>query len=126
MVLKSNPKYGLSKGRLEKVIGNLLRAGVLTAAAVTLAGGLLFLIRYRSTYPSYHVFLGEPTDLRSIAGILNDALSLKSRGIIQLGLLLLIATPVARVVFSFFAVFSNGLMRVVLTALSYSLSGGRF
>jgi uncharacterized membrane protein len=73
---------------------------------------------------------GEPTDLRSVSGIVTDALSLQARGIIQLGLLLLVATPVARVAFSAFA-FAQQRDRTyvmvtlgVLAVLVYSLVGG--
>jgi uncharacterized membrane protein len=38
--------------------------------------------------------------LKTLRGIYGSALKLSGRGIIQLGLLLLIATPVARVAFS--------------------------
>jgi uncharacterized membrane protein len=53
--------------------------------------------------PEDHIFRGEPADLRQISGVFNDVLALRSRGIIQLGILLLILTPVARVAFSVFA-----------------------
>ena len=36
----------------------------------------------------------------TLSGIVQDVLALQGRGIIQLGLLLLIATPIARVAFS--------------------------
>ena len=73
------------------------------AAGVVTAGGLLYLIRYGRSPTDYHIFRGEPADLRSPWGIVQDALALRRRGLIQLGVLLLIATPVARVVFSVFA-----------------------
>jgi uncharacterized membrane protein len=68
-----------------------------------IVGGVSYLIKYGVTTPDYRVFHGEPADLRSISGILTDVLELRSRGMIQLGLLLLAATPVARVAFSVFA-----------------------
>src|ERR1700736_5466599 len=89
--------------RVEQIVGNLLRAGVIIAAGVVTAGGLLYLIRYGRSPTDYHIFRGEPADLRSPWGIVQDALALRRRGLIQLGVLLLIATPVARVVFSVFA-----------------------
>ena len=46
--------------------------------------------------PHHGVFLGEPTNLRTVAGIARDAVGLIGRGLIHAGLLLLIATPVAR------------------------------
>lgn len=116
--------------RIEERVGNLLRFGVLLAAMIVLIGGLLFLLRYGSTLPHYGGFQGEPSDLRSISGIVTDALSLRSRGLIQLGLLLLMATPVARVAFLTVAFARQRdrvyavLALIVLTLLFYSLSGG--
>jgi uncharacterized membrane protein len=84
--------------RLDVLIGNLLRAGVLLAAAVVLAGGGLYLARNHAGYVNYHQFVVEQKDLLSVPGIVRSAAHLNSEGIIQLGLLLLIATPVARVI----------------------------
>ncbi len=83
--------------RLETIIGNLLRAGVLLAAAVVLAGGTLYLIQHHSDKVSYRTFVVEPQSLRTLPGIVHSAAHLQREGLIQLGLLLLIATPVARV-----------------------------
>jgi uncharacterized membrane protein len=77
---------------VEEIVGNLLRVGVIVAAVVVLSGGILYLFRYGSSLPQYQVFQGEPADLRSISGIVMDALALRRRGVIQFGLLLLIAT----------------------------------
>lgn len=85
---------------LDRRIGILLRTGVLISAAVVLLGGILFLVRHGSTVPQYHVFHGQPRELRSLTGIIGGALHGHAPAVIQLGLLLLIATPVARVVFS--------------------------
>jgi len=53
-----------------------------------------------STIPDYKVFRGVPPELRGVTGIVREAVSLNPLGLIQFGLLLLIATPVARVAFS--------------------------
>ena len=112
-------------------MGNLLRGGVILAAIVVLAGGILYLIRYGTTSSDYRVFHGEPADLGSVSGILADAVELHSRGLMQLGLLVLVATPVARVAFSVFA-FARQHDRIYLTVslivlavLVYSLVGWR-
>jgi uncharacterized membrane protein len=97
------PRRAWTDERVEQVIGNLLRFGVLTAAAVVLIGGILYLCEHGLAVPDHRTFHGEPADLRSPVGIVQDALVGDSRGLIQFGLLLLIATPVARVVFSVFA-----------------------
>ena len=67
------------------------------------AGGVWYLARYGWTQPDYRRFRGEPAHLRSVAAILRTAFQGRPRSLIQLGLVLLIATPVARVAFSVFA-----------------------
>src|SRR5689334_20890446 len=118
--------------QVEQFLGNLLRAGVLLAALVVLAGGVLYLVVYGENEPDYRIFRGEPSYLRSLPGIVADALALDSQGVIQLGVVLLIATPIARVIFSLIAfalqrdwtyVFVTS---IVLAVLLYSLlAGGR-
>ena len=115
--------------KTEYIIGNLLRAGVTLAAIVVLVGGILYLVRYGRLPADYRVFRGEPTDLRHVSGIVRDAAALHSRGIIQLGLLLLIATPIARVAFAVFAFAAEGdrmyvaFSLIVLAILMFSLIG---
>jgi len=116
--------------RSEQVIGNLLRSGVILSAVVVFLGGVRYVWKYGTAARDFAVFRGEPNDLRHISGILRDSFTLHSRGIIQLGLLLLIATPVARVVFSVasFAMERDRLYvcvtLIVLMLLLYSLTGG--
>lgn len=110
----------------EVVIGRLLRFGVILAAAWVLAGGIYYLIQLRGAKPDYKVFHGEPADLRYTNEIVQEALQLNARGVIQFGLLLLIATPIARVAFSVigFALEKDwmyvGITLVVLTLLIYT------
>ncbi|GAA6615197.1 DUF1634 domain-containing protein [Scytonema sp. NUACC26] len=89
--------------QVEITISTLLRFGVTLAAAIVIVGGILYLVHHGYETPEDRVFRGKPADLRQIPGILNDALALRGQGIIQLGILLLILTPVARVAFSVFA-----------------------
>lgn len=115
---------------VEEWIGTLLRAGVTLAAAVVLFGGCVYLARHGRAASQYHVFVGEPTDLRTVSGIVKDALAFQGHGLIQFGLLLLIATPIARVAFSVaaFTIQHDRLYAVVtlivLAVLMYSLMGG--
>jgi uncharacterized membrane protein len=88
--------------RTEVRIGNLLRAGVILSATVAFVGGVVYLSRHGREVPDYRLFRGEPSDLRSVGGILGGTFTLRGRDLIQLGFLLLIATPVARVAVSVF------------------------
>lgn len=85
---------------LEQRLGTLLRGGVILSASVTLLGGIMFLATHGSAHASYHTFAGEPAELRTVAGVVGGVLRGDSISIIQLGVLLLIATPIARVAIS--------------------------
>ena len=116
--------------RMELIIGNLLRAGVIFAAAVVFFGAVVFLWRHGGEIPSYHVFAGEPAYLRAIVPVVHDAFAFHGLGLMQLGLLLLIATPVARVAFSIGAfALQRDFMYIIITCivlavLLYSMMGG--
>lgn len=121
-----------SDERRSRAVGTLLRAGVTLAAAVVTAGAIPYLAAHGLDRPDYSVFRGEPTALRSAPGIVRDALAGDSRGILQLGILILIATPIARVVLLLvdFVRDRDGLYvlvaAVVLGVLAYSLFGSGF
>lgn len=110
-----------------KVLGNVLRAGVVLAAIVVLTGGVIYLSRHGREHPSLQVFQSEPFDLRTFGGILAGVRQVHGRAVIQLGLLLLIATPVARVLGAALIFASErdwlytGIASVVLALLLYSL-----
>jgi len=115
--------------RLEAILGNLLRAGVLISAAVVFLGACVYLSRHAHEPADYRIFRGEPSEYRSIPGVIRSVLNGRGRGLIQLGLLLLIATPIARVAFSIvgFAIEGDRLYvaftLMVLAILLYSLLG---
>lgn len=83
--------------RLAIMIGKLLRTGVLLAAAIVFAGGILYLARHHAEHVNYHVFSAGGEDTRKVSSIAQSASHGQSAAIIQIGLLLLILTPVARV-----------------------------
>ena len=126
----NQPSVPWTDQRVETIVARLLHAGVLLAAAVVTLGGILFIIRHGSAMPQYARFAGEPLEYRTVSGIIRGAASFHGRNIIQLGLLLLIATPVARVAFSVvaFALEHDRLYVVitliVLAVLLFSLAGG--
>jgi uncharacterized membrane protein len=83
--------------RLEGIIGQLLRAGVLLAAAIVAAGGVTYLVQDHASQVNYRIFSPGGQSFRTVPGIVQSAAHFDSSGLIQFGLLLLIATPVARV-----------------------------
>ena len=86
--------------RLEVIISILLRTGVLTAATIVLFGGVCFLFQHAHEQPEYHVFHGSPQVYRSVSSVIHAAGPSDCPAVIQLGMLLLILTPIARVAFS--------------------------
>ena len=107
-----------SDDRVEQVVGNLLRIGVLVAAAVAVAGGVAVLVQHGARVASYGTFTSETAEFTSIGGIVRGVLALDSRAVVQLGLVLLIATPIARVVFSLVAfLLQRDRLYVVITGI---------
>jgi uncharacterized membrane protein len=115
--------------KIDEVMGLVLRTGVILAAVIVLAGGIVYLMRHPGAVRDYQVFQGEPTEYKAVSAIAREAAALKGRGLIQLGLLVLIATPIARVVFSLLAFLWQRdwtyvmVTAIVLGLLVYSLFG---
>ena len=115
--------------RIEVILGDLLRSGVVLAAAVVLWGACIYLFRHAHEPADYRIFRGEPSEFRTIPGVIRSVINGRGRGWIQLGLLLLIATPIARVAFSIvgFAMERDRMYvaftLIVLAILLYSLLG---
>jgi uncharacterized membrane protein len=103
---------------VELFLGRLLRWGVLVAALVVFVGGAWFVAEFHDVPQNYRTFRGEPAELRAVPQIVQEAIALQPLGLIQFGLLLLIATPVARVVFSVLGfALERDWMYVVITLL---------
>jgi uncharacterized membrane protein len=123
---------GWTDEKVELTVGRLLQIGVGFAALVVFIGAIVFLFRHGAAPVDYREFHGEPADLRTFWGITSDAIDFRGRGIIQLGLLLLIATPVARVVFTVIAFLRERdwtylvVTLIVLGILLYGLLSGYF
>lgn len=115
--------------QMEVVLGNLLRAGVMLAAAIVFSGACIYLARHAHEPANYRVFRAEPSEFRTISGVIQSVRHGRGRGLIQLGLLFLIATPIARVAFSIvgFSIERDRMYvaftLIVLAILLYSLLG---
>jgi uncharacterized membrane protein len=80
----------------------LPRTGVILAACIELVGGVIYLVRFPQL-SDYRAFHRQPENLRTIRGIFGEAVASHGGGLIQLGLAVLIATPISRVAFSVLA-----------------------
>ena len=116
--------------QMETMMGRLLQIGVLLASAVVLVGGILYVRAHAGSGVDYRTFAGEPADLRSVTGLFRLLMAGDPAAVIQVGAILLIATPVARVVFAvvgfalerdrFYVAVSLTVLAVLLASLIYS------
>ena len=102
MTLKpdNTPARRFDDSRMDAMMGRLLQVGVLLASAVVLVGGALYVRAHAGVPVNYGTFVGEPGSLRhppELPGVLAKG---DAAAIIQFGVLLLIATPIARVIFA--------------------------
>jgi len=118
---------------IEIILGTLLRVGVIASMSVVLIGGVVYLLFNYSGIIDYGTFDAHRTEFSSIAAIFLGLGRLDSEAIIQFGVLLLIFTPILRVVFSIFGFLTErdylyvliGLLVliVILFSLSNRLTG---
>ncbi|MBS1532168.1 MAG: DUF1634 domain-containing protein [Bacteroidetes bacterium] len=85
---------------MQLIIGWILRTGVIASMAIVAIGGIFFVYRHGHTVPDYRTFTRVPGALRNPKGVFEGVFDLRGQAIIQAGILLLIATPVIRVIFS--------------------------
>ncbi|MBV8896722.1 MAG: DUF1634 domain-containing protein [Acidobacteriaceae bacterium] len=123
-------KRKLTDDDIERAVSIVLGTGVSIAAAVAFLGGVYFLLRHGGERVNYRAFTGQPSIDRHADQIINGAFSGRARSIIQLGILLLIATPIARVAASLVGFALEGdrkyvvITAIVLSVLLYSLVTG--
>lgn len=115
---------------IEQLLGSVLRWGVLLSMAVVVIGGIIYLSRHGHEVSNYTVFKGEPDFTRQFTAIIDGVLNTRGRAIIQFGIILLIATPIARVLLSAvsFAIEKDylyvGIATIVLVIITISMLGG--
>jgi uncharacterized membrane protein len=119
-----------SDQRLQTAMGRMLQMGVTVSALVVLAGGILYLVQAGGAKPDYAHFRGVPAGLNSVSGIMNGLVHLNAASLIAFGILLLIATPICRVIFGvvgfallgdrFFAGVSLVVLAILLTSFLFS------
>lgn len=114
-----NKTKNLGDRDIELLVGRLLRTGVVTASCIVLLGGILFLIQHGAApMPSYHHFTGENANYTTFDGILSGVLQLNAKGIVQFGVMVLIATPVLRIALSLIGfVLEKDLLYVFITTI---------
>jgi len=114
---------------IQFILGTLLRAGVVISMSIVLLGGVIYLVHNKGVVTDYKVFKPELSKFSSIASIFNGVLSFKGDAVVQFGILMLIFTPIARIIFAVFSFFLErdylyvliGL--IILAIITISLNG---
>jgi uncharacterized membrane protein len=107
---------------VEQLVGRVLQIGVVLSGALLVVGGSMLVAIHGHEVPAYTPFRGEPEQIRTLSGIVHGAVALDSRSIIQLGLVLLIATPIVRVALTLVAfILQRDRIYVYITALVLAL-----
>lgn len=88
---------------IQIILGTLLRVGVIASMTVVLIGGIVYLAFNHSEIVDYSQFDSVKAGFSTISDIFIGLGGLKGSAIIQFGILLLIFTPIMRVVFSIFS-----------------------
>lgn len=101
--MKQKGKHYFADKDVQLILGTLLRVGVIASMSVVFLGAVIYLAVYHSDIVDYHKFDPKKTEYSSISAIFQGLSKLDSRAIIQFGTVLLIFTPVTRVVFSIFS-----------------------
>jgi len=87
--------------KMQQLIGSTLRIGVMTACCIAILSGTYYLIRHGADpVPDYSTFHGEPASLTTLSGILMGLLQFQAKNWIQLGVLVLMLTPITRILLS--------------------------
>ena len=101
--MKKPGKHYLGDKDIQVILGTLLRVGVIASMTIVFIGAVLYLAgSYRGTVDYSH-FSPEKSGYSSLAAIFQGMSILDSKAIIQFGTVLLIFTPVTRIVFSIFS-----------------------
>jgi len=113
---------------LEAGLSRLLSICVLLAATVGLIGIALYLPAHRGTRADLSTFTPQPDHLRQPTQILEHAATLDPTAILQLAVVLLILTPILRVIFSLamFATKRDWLYVTITLVVLCALAAGLF
>jgi uncharacterized membrane protein len=115
---------------MQLLLGQVLRAGTVISICVVFFGGIIYLARHGQSIANYKQFKGIPDFVSNAKGLFNGAITFRGQAIIQLGIILLIATPIMRVVFSTvgFALEKDylyvGISLLVLCIICFSMING--
>ncbi len=91
--------WNLKDEQVEALIGQVLRIGTMLSCGITFIGLCVFMVHNASAIPHYHIFLSGLGQFYGPHTLLQHVMHGQATALMELGILLLIATPVARVAF---------------------------
>jgi uncharacterized membrane protein len=91
---------GFDDVRMETIMGWLLQIGVFLASTVVAVGGLLYVVAHAHSRVNYRTFVSYPVQIFHPLALIRSVLTLDPLALIQFGTLLLVGTPIARVIFA--------------------------
>ncbi|WP_230383916.1 DUF1634 domain-containing protein [Pedobacter endophyticus] len=130
MMEQAEHKQNINDKDIQAILGTLLRAGVIISMTIVLIGGIIFLTHHKGVIADYKVFKPEISEFSSIAAIFNGLATFRGDAIVQFGILMLIFTPIARIIFAIFSFFLERdylyviIGFIILAIITISLSGG--
>ncbi len=115
---------------IQQLLGNLLRSGVYISMSIVLLGAIVYLYNHGSERVDYAEFDMAKVNLKAVSTILVELKNFQGAAIIQFGILLLVFTPIARVLMSAVSFFMERdylyvfICLLVLGIIITSVSGG--
>lgn len=100
--MSKQTKHPIADKDIQAILGTLLRVGVIVSALIVFIGGIVYMRTNANQVVSFEEFHPDIVAFSSVANIINGIKNFDGLAIIQFGVLLLIFTPIMRVVFSVF------------------------
>lgn len=82
---------------LDIILSRVLQTGLLISLLITVCGGISLLWQRGGEEVNYEFFVGAPVTLRHLLTIVSEAVRFKALAFTQLGIMLMIITPILRV-----------------------------
>jgi uncharacterized membrane protein len=124
-------RFELDDVRMERAMSVLLRFGVVLASTLVLAGVAFYLMDHARQPIDYTIFIAHPFNAQHRRQLFLNMSRGDAGSIIEVGILFLVATPVARVIFAVVAFaferdrLYTAISAGVLAVLVYGLLFGR-
>lgn len=110
------------------ILGKILRYGVWSAMFIVGFGAVLYLIQHGTDSINYSSFQPDLVQMESLTNMISGILSAQGKSIIQFGLIVLIFTPISRLLLAVYSFLLEGdyLYVVIGLIIMFIISGSLF